>query len=89
MLLVYDFRYLFGVLHGLLVTIVTATTGIVVAHFIIKVGTKGYILVIEGSVPPFVVRRKHSPNLSPLCLQYITIPVRRYNCRQSRQREVG
>ena len=39
--------------------------------------------------PPFVVRRKHSPNLSPLCLQYLTIPVRLYNCRQSRQREVG
>jgi hypothetical protein len=32
-----DFRYLFGVLHGLLVTVLTATCGIVVAHFIIKV----------------------------------------------------
>ncbi len=31
------FRYLFGVLHGLLVTVLTATCGIVVAHFIIKV----------------------------------------------------
>ena len=50
---------------------------------------KEYILVIEGSVPPFLVRRKHSPNLYPLCLQYLTIPVRLYNCRQSRQREVG
>ena len=23
---------------------------------------------------------KHTPNLSPLCLQYLTIPVRLYNC---------
>ena len=43
--------------------------------------------MIEGSVPPFIVRKKHSPNLSPLCLQYLTIPVRLYNCRQSSQRE--
>ena len=40
-------------------------------------------------VPPIVVKRKHSPNLSLLCLQHLIIPVRLYNCRQSRQREVG
>ena len=54
-----------------------------------SVNTKEYLLVIEGSVPPIVVKRKHSPNLSPLCLQHLIIPVRLYNCRQSRQREVG
>ena len=29
-----------------------------------SVTTKEYILVIDGSVPPFVVHKKHSPNLS-------------------------
>ena len=46
-----------------------------------------YILVIEGSVPPFVVRRKHSPNLSlpALLAVYRRTGIVRF-CRQSRER---
>ena len=32
--------------------------------------TKEYISLLEWTAPSFVFRGKHSPNLSPLCLQY-------------------
>lgn len=41
--------YLFGVLHGLLVTVLTATSGIVVAHFIIKIFLASYVKKILNS----------------------------------------
>ena len=43
----------------------TGLTGIAI------VGTKEYILVIEGPVPPIVVRRKHSPNISLTALSAV------------------
>ena len=51
---------------------------------------KEYILYIsDGQSPPSlsVVRRKHSPNLSPLCLQYLTKPVRLYKTADRAGRE--
>ena len=42
-----------------------------------------------GQHPPSVFSWKDSPNLSPLCLQFTSLPVRLYNCRQSRRREVA
>ena len=41
------------------------------------------------SIPSIVLHWDASPNLSPLCLQYTTLPVRLYNCRQSRRGDVG
>ena len=46
-------------------------------------------ITLRTDSPPFVFCGKHSPNLSPLCLQYTALPVRLYNCRQCRRREVG
>ena len=50
---------------------------------------KEYISILERTASPFVFRRKHSPNLSLLCLQHTALPVCLYNCRHCRQREVG
>ena len=39
--------YLFGALYGLLVTILTATTGIFIAHLITKVGSIDYLIALR------------------------------------------
>ena len=52
---------------------------------------KKYILVIKGSVPPFVVvvRRKHSPNLSLPALSAVIQTDRYSKILQTERREVG
>ncbi len=51
--------------------------------------TKEYLLVIEGSVPPFVVHRKHSPNLSLPALSAVIQTDRYCKMLQTERREVG
>ena len=57
--------------------------------YLCTVLTKEYILVIEGSVPPFVVRMKHSPNLSLPALSADTQTDRYGKILQTERREVG
>ena len=51
--------------------------------------SKEYILVIEGSVLPFVVRRKHSPNPSLPALSAVIQTDRYCQILQTEWREVG
>ena len=43
----------------------------------------------NGQQPPIVLQKVNSHNLSPLCLQYTALPVRLYNCPQSRRERLG
>ena len=54
-----------------------------------NVQTKEYLLAIEGSVPPVVVRRKHSPNLSLPALSAVIQTERYCKILQTERREVG
>ena len=53
------------------------------------IDAKEYLLVIEGPVPPFVVHRKHSPNLSLPALSAVIQTDRYYKMLQTERREVG